>query len=58
MSFGQTAGEKVLHGKISADSAYISGINVLNLVNEKTTVTNSDGEFFILVKANYYGEKK
>jgi hypothetical protein len=44
---------KLLHGKIRVDSAYISGINILNLVNEKTAVTNSDGEFFILAKANY-----
>ncbi len=52
ISFGQTAGEKVLHGKIRVDLAYISGINVLNLVNEKTAVTSSDGDFFILAKAN------
>ncbi|MDI5896877.1 hypothetical protein QLS81_02350 [Flavobacterium sp. XS2P67] len=53
ISFGQTSTEKLLHGKIRVGSAYISGINVLNLVNEKTAVTNSDGEFFILAKANY-----
>ncbi|WP_165930189.1 hypothetical protein [Flavobacterium ranwuense] len=52
ISFCQTAGEKLLHGKIRVDSGYISGINVLNLVNEKTVVTNSEGEFFILAKAN------
>ncbi|MDI5886581.1 hypothetical protein [Flavobacterium yafengii] len=52
ISFGQTAAEKLLHGKIRVDSAYISGINILNLVNEKTAVTNSDGEFFIMAKAN------
>lgn len=53
ISFGQTSAEKLLHGKIRVDSAYISGINILNLVNEKTAVTNSDGEFFIMVKANF-----
>ena len=51
ISFGQTVGEKVLHGKITVDSVYISGINVLNLVNQKTAVTNSDGDFIILAKA-------
>ena len=52
ISFGQTSAEKLLHSKIRVDSAYISGINTLNLINEKTAVTNSDGEFFIIVKAN------
>ncbi|MDI5893595.1 hypothetical protein [Flavobacterium algoritolerans] len=50
ISFGQTAAEKLLHGKIRVDSAYISGINILNLVNEKTAVTNSDGEFLLWLK--------
>jgi hypothetical protein len=50
ISFGQTAAEKLLHGKIRVDSAYISGINVLNLVNEKTAVTNGDGEFFFWLR--------
>jgi hypothetical protein len=44
ISFGQTAGEKLIHGKIRVDLVYISGINVLNLVNEKTAVINSDEE--------------
>ncbi len=52
ISFGQTSAEKLLHGKIRVDSAYISGINILNLVNEKTSISNSDGEFFIMAKAN------
>lgn len=54
ISFGKISAEKVLHGKIIVDSAYISGINILNLVNKKIAVTNSDGEFFILAKANFY----
>lgn len=44
ISFGQTAGEKLIHGKISIHLVYISGINVLNLVNEKIAVINSDEE--------------
>ena len=51
ISFGQTVADKLLHGKISVGSASISGINVLNLVNQKTAVTNSDGDFIILAKA-------
>ena len=51
ISFGQTAADKLLHGKIRVGSASISGINVLNLINQKTAVTNSDGDFIILAKA-------
>ena len=51
ISFGQTVADKLLHGKISVGSTSISGINVLNLVNQKTAVTNSDGDFIILAKA-------
>jgi hypothetical protein len=49
--FGQTVGEKLIHGKILADSATVEGIEVINLVNEKSTTTNKNGEFFILAKA-------
>ena len=49
--FGQS-NEKLLLGIIAADDALLSGIEVVNLGNEKVTVTNSKGEFSILVKAD------
>ena len=44
------AQEKMLHGKIVADGNFVEGINVVNLVNEKSTLTDSKGEFQILAK--------
>ena len=52
ITFGQTTHEKLVHGKITADSVSVNGIKVLNLVNQKTTFTSKDGEFFILAKAS------
>jgi len=46
--------EKLLYGIIRADSLLTNGINVVNLINKKTTVTNSNGEFSILARANDY----
>lgn len=51
MTFGQTAGEKLLHGKIIVESHSVSGVTIINLVNEKSTISDSNGEFFILAKA-------
>ena len=51
MSFGQTAGEKIIHGKIVVESRNIAGVTIINLVTEKSTVSDSNGEFFILAKA-------
>ncbi len=50
--FGQTGVEKLVHGKIQADSTSVEGINVFNLVTEKSTKTDKNGVFFILAKAN------
>ena len=50
MVIGQHS-EKLLHGIIVADDASVSGVDVVNLGNEKVTVTNAKGEFFILAKA-------
>lgn len=52
ISFGQAADEKLLHGKITVDSIGANGINILNLTSGKTSLTNSDGTFSILAKAN------
>lgn len=42
--------EKLIHGKVVADGNYVQGINVVNLVNEKSAITNAGGEFYILAK--------
>ncbi len=42
--------ERFLHFRVIADSASTEGINVINLVNERTTVTNSRGAFSIAAK--------
>lgn len=52
LTFGQTLREKLLQGKIRVDSVLVTGVNILNLTNGKTTQTNNSGEFFILAKAN------
>jgi hypothetical protein len=51
-TWSQNSNEKILHGKIVADSTSVFGIDVVNLGNEKVTVTNNKGEFSILAKAN------
>jgi hypothetical protein len=51
MTFGQMAGEKLLHGKIVVESGNVGGVTIINLVNEKTTVSDGNGDFFILAKA-------
>jgi len=51
ITFGQTAGEKILHGKIMAESVNVAGVTIVNLVNEKSTVSDNDGNFYILAKA-------
>ena len=52
ITVGQTGNEQVIYGKIVADSAAVGAIDVVNLVNETATITNSKGEFFIRAKAN------
>ena len=49
--FGQTTGEKLVHGKIVVESGNVAGVNVTNLVNEKSTKSDNNGYFFILAKA-------
>lgn len=51
LGFGQSVDGKVIHGKITATSANVGGVTVVNLVNEKSTVSDSKGEFYILAKA-------
>lgn len=47
--FSQTDG-KIIYGKVISQAVDLQGINVMNLVNEKSVVTNSNGEFQILAK--------
>lgn len=46
-SFAQ---EKIIHGKISAEGNNVEGINIINLVNERSTVSDVNGAFQILAK--------
>lgn len=50
--WSQDRSEKLLQGIIVADDAVLSEIEVINLGNEKVTLTNSKGEFSILAKAD------
>lgn len=52
VAFGQNKAEQLLLGKVVADLADVEGINVVNLVNEKATVTDKNGAFSILAKAD------
>jgi hypothetical protein len=48
-SFAQS--EKLIFGKIICENNPVSGIQITNLVSEKSTVSNVDGIFSILAKA-------
>ncbi|WP_396171951.1 hypothetical protein [Flavobacterium sp.] len=52
LTYSQSVVEKLIHGKISVASGSAEGVNIVNLVNEKSTVSDSNGEFFILAKAD------
>lgn len=49
--FAQTDVEKLIHGKIVVAFGNVEGINIINLVNEKSTTSDSNGEFYIRAKA-------
>ncbi|HSN48442.1 MAG TPA: hypothetical protein VLR29_06740, partial [Flavobacterium sp.] len=51
VTFCQTFGEKLLHGKIIVESGTVGGVTIINLVNEKMAISDGDGDFFILAKA-------
>ena len=52
ITFGQTTGEKLIHGKIIVESGSVAGVNIVNLVNEKSATSDGNGDFFILAKAD------
>jgi hypothetical protein len=51
IAFCQSVGEKLLHGRIEVESGNVSGVNIVNLVNEKSTKSDGNGDFYILAKA-------
>lgn len=48
-SFAQN--DKLIYGKIICDNNPVSGIQITNLVNEKSAISNLEGIFYILAKA-------
>lgn len=42
--------EKLIQGKITVENSKLDGIRVINLVNEKETITDAGGKFSILAK--------
>lgn len=51
ITFFQTDDERLIYGRVTCDTASTVGINVINLVNEKSAVTNELGLFSILAKS-------
>lgn len=51
ITFCQTRGEKILHGTILSSTGNVDGVTILNLVNEKSTTSDNNGDFYILAKA-------
>lgn len=52
ISYVALAQEKLIKGKVVADGNNVEGINLVNLVNEKSAVTDANGEFLILAKVD------
>ncbi len=51
MNFSLAQNEKLISGKIICENNAVSGIQITNLVSEKSTISNVDGKFSILAKA-------
>ena len=51
IAIGQNAGEKIIQGQIVLESGSVAGVTIINMVNEKSSISGSDGSFFILAKA-------
>ncbi|TRX39660.1 hypothetical protein [Flavobacterium restrictum] len=52
LALAQANKEQLLHGKVTATSGNLQSITVVNLVTEKNTTVDSNGEFYILAKAD------
>jgi hypothetical protein len=50
MTYGQVVTEREIHGKISSQGNPVQGIEVVNLMSEKSAVSNADGQFSIMAK--------
>jgi hypothetical protein len=50
ITFGQTSNQKEILGKITADSFAVEGVNILNLTNQRGTVSDRDGFFSLFAK--------
>jgi hypothetical protein len=48
--FGQSFGEKEIHGKIISDLNAIEGVNIVNTSNGKAAISDGNGMFSILAK--------
>lgn len=51
LTFGQTS-EKLIHGKIMVETGQVAGVTIINLVNEKNAISDTNGEFYILAKTD------
>ena len=52
-SFSQNNNDKFIEGIVYNDNSYsIEGVHVLNITSNEATITNSEGNFKILVKLN------
>ena len=51
IQFVNSQNEKNIKGKVVCNDFSVQGIEVLNIVSEKSTITNSNGEFSIFAKA-------
>jgi hypothetical protein len=49
--FGFSQTEKLIQGKVLYNDLPLQGIEIINLASKKTTITDSDGQFYLLVKA-------
>lgn len=52
ISYVTLAQEKLIKGKVIANGNNVEGINLVNLVNEKSAITDANGEFSILAKVD------
>ena len=48
--FSQVSDEKKMHGLITADSTSVEGVNIVNLTTDKSTSSNKEGVFRLIVK--------
>lgn len=52
VSYVALSQEKIIKGRVVASGNNVEGINLVNLVNEKSAVTDSNGDFSILAKVD------